>query len=855
MMRRLILLSLMLLISIPLMVAPVKGQLPNVTEITLYLEDFTQLARANHPDDLPPPITFANANFFTHPDHPWITLQIGHGDITTSPQPNDATAIALKNETLTADGGIGYATGYTAWRTPVVGSPPTAPTNGDGTADGKVEILIEPHKLLNTPIFQVADIVDIRWDTYRISDASGGNDWYASIWGESDTARSLPPIANQPPLRQFISLINFESRYTPSYQPPVTGDPIHNVASTIRPSEHFYAATNISGVAGVSLNDIRNGAIDWGDFFTSGSTQIVDYRNHDVKAIAFATGSSWAYQLDSYLDNLQIDIETAPGVIETIIINLEVRAPVYISTPYEDGDTISMTTPAGVETRETVTITNEGTANLIINSITSASANELRLSYNLPITPFIAPGDTYEIDFICGGTSYLTTGTYTGTALVTQNGLGAPTVVQYDMECIITDPPAPIYSSVPAIGATINFDESNLTQNISISNTGNADLQVYANVSDNTQFGTSTPTLTIPPTETANLVVSCLHTAIGSYTGTLQVQHNDPALSNPIIYDLACDLATNPPIFVSDPPAGTFTNPMIWLFNTPANTARQWPIDITNTGGSDLIIDRIETSHPTVFTFTPNNFTLAEGETQAVEGVCLSDTVGRYDVDVHIYHNASGSPATFLISCVVDEPTAPSPLIMLLRDNNSNLVLSQQTIANEVDRLYVHFSNFVFDDGTGDDPDSASNPANYILLEGWDISTTSCSAGISPDDTQIHPSNIEHNASTARTTLHFDPSLGAGQYSLIVCGSTSIVSASDPTIRLGNGSDTITRFAIDPEVIEPEPQPTTPPTDSGTTDSAPATTPLQPEDLDVTQLPATGETPIWAELLRRIFGW
>jgi hypothetical protein len=189
------------------------------------------------------------------------------------------------------------------------------------------------------------------------------------------------------------------------------------------------------------------------------------------------------------------------------------------------------------------------------------------------------------------------------------------------------------------------------------------------------------------------------------------------------------------------------------------------------------------------------------------------------------------------------------------------------TYTASVDELTIQFNADVFDDGTGSDPDSASNPANYILLREGAVAgyqTADCASWISPDDEQISFADVSYDSSNYVTTLTFNPALSDGDYRLIICGTTSIVSAVNRALHLNNGVDVSVDFTIaipvTPTPVTPTSQPTAqvtaiPTVIAPTTPEAPSGQPSQPEDLGVFELPATGERPLWAELLAEWFGW
>lgn len=748
MIRRLSLLFLLILVAIPLMLAPVSAQAPTEHRFTIFVEDFVNFT-AVQPTDLPSPITFGpgRANFFTNSAYNWITIQIGHT------APAEATN-ALKQEILTADGMLGNHVGYTAWRTPVTGSPPTAPANANPTGttnDGKVEILIEPHKIIGEAL-SVEDIVDIRWQTYRVSDTGGGNDWYASIWTNT-------PLQSPNPARQgggYTALINFEGRYTPP-TPLTTGDWIENSAQNLYASEHFYAVTKISGVQNTNLSLLTSGPINWSTYPSPGpqvTSGNVDYRNHDVKAIAFATASSWGYQLDAYLDDLQIEVEDSAGNIHLIIINLETRAPVYNSTPAEDS-IINLTTTAGVEANEPISIENIGSETLILNMISLGNLGATQAGYVAPPLTSVPVGGTFDFQFRCGGAGHMTPGNYTNTVLVTHNGLGASSPAEYTVNCEIL-PEVGAYDSVPSLSAP--------------------DIVINTTIND-------------PGSE----VLTVMNTGVGTLEILGLSSSGDPRIG------------FNPDIPSPYPP-------------------------------------------------------LASGETRDHPVVCLADVGGtltaQLDVIYQVAPGASPVSVSYNVTCNIVDDSPPVSIDIDTTQTTSGILLDGTTFNVEQETIQITFSADVLNITDPSDPnyeDSASNPNNYILLEGPTYETSSC-ATLSPNDTQIIPSNVVYDVATRTTTLTYDPALGDGNYRLFICGTTSIVSAIDPTVILNGGLDVVINFAVD---LQATPQPTVQPTAtaeptpivSGSSDQV-----AQPEELGVVALPATGETPFWVDILRRIFG-
>ncbi|TVR24889.1 MAG: ExeM/NucH family extracellular endonuclease [Anaerolineaceae bacterium] len=166
-----------------------------------------------------------------------------------------------------------------------------------------------------------------------------------------------------------------------------------------------------------------------------------------------------------------------------------------------------------------------------------------------------------------------------------------------------------------------------------------------------------------------------------------------------------------------------------------------------------------------------------------------------------------------------------------------------------VENLRVAFNMAVFDDPTNPDhPDNASNPNNYMLLSADDADEPTCADIIATDGERLHPAVVVYAPDEHASTLTFAPPLEDGDYVLLVCGTTSIVSAQNPQIRLNGGADWRISFRVQ----------TAAPVDSASgADSADAMTAgdrpasaaeidaeqPQPEALGISQLPATGQSP------------
>jgi cell division septation protein DedD len=305
---------------------------------------------------------------------------------------------------------------------------------------------------------------------------------------------------------------------------------------------------------------------------------------------------------------------------------------------------------------------------------------------------------------------------------------------------------------------------------------------------------------------------------------------------------------------------------------TPVNTTT--PITVFNDGTGTLTISNI-TADNVDFSFSTTTFDVLPTDTAGI-GFDVFCPPTPATATISVEHNGTNvsSPATYTVNCHQDYLLLVSDVV-----DQDDAPLDGQVYTQTRDEISVRFNIPLFDDGAGTDPDSASNPDNYVLIHrdaDDSFETTGCLA-ISSNETRIVPSSVVYTsdvvASVYTTTLTFNPALGDGYYRLIICGSTSIVSDTVPSVTLNNGFDEIVDFQIDldpdstqtpnpsgtPNPSQTPAQTATPapvdPTPAPTEQPATSFTPPQPEELDVTQLPATGETPLWSELLNKWFGW
>jgi len=197
---------------------------------------------------------------------------------------------------------------------------------------------------------------------------------------------------------------------------------------------------------------------------------------------------------------------------------------------------------AGATVSQTVTITNEGNADLHISAvITTGDAAEFNLFGNSAITVMEGGVHTIEVSFdpSSGGMKVVTL-----TIESDDRDEAAVTVVLSG-----TGWAQPGYGSDPAPGSSIEVGievgtvsvGNTVYSRLAISETGNMTLTVTPTLSgaDEADFGFTPSTLTILNGEAAqDLIISCTPMAVRTFVATLTVAHNAP--DSPAVYSLSC---------------------------------------------------------------------------------------------------------------------------------------------------------------------------------------------------------------------------------------------------------------------------------------------------------------------------
>ena len=202
--------------------------------------------------------------------------------------------------------------------------------------------------------------------------------------------------------------------------------------------------------------------------------------------------------------------------------------------------------------------------------------------------------------------------------------VNASDVVTADIDISLSE----LYYGAETIGNTSS-------QNITISNTGDGDLQVFLSTGD-AQFRAEPSSTVVPPGKTQTISVSFSPSKEGLQSANLTISSNDPDESKLIVLVSGVGVkAPEPNISVS----------VSSLEFGAVGIGRSGSLDlvVSNTGSGELVVDRIAT---TVGEFKPSNGTLriAAGRTQVLTVTFAPARESEYSGELSIRSNDPDTP-------------------------------------------------------------------------------------------------------------------------------------------------------------------------------------------------------------------
>ncbi|MCQ3938032.1 MAG: hypothetical protein DPW18_13420 [Chloroflexi bacterium] len=157
-------------------------------------------------------------------------------------------------------------------------------------------------------------------------------------------------------------------------------------------------------------------------------------------------------------------------------------------------------------------------------------------------------------------------------------------------------------------------------------------------------------------------------------------------------------------------------------------------------------------------------------------------------------------------------PTVPN--INSHPNTGDGSISENESISNTLglDKFIIDFSVDVYNPAGNNDPDDVTNPANYMLVRSVTgaFATVSCAGGVTAPDVAVSIDSVTYSNNggsgpfVARVSINSGLPLNVdGFYRLYICGTTSIVDASNPALALAGdganaGTDFVRNFRISP---------------------------------------------------------
>jgi len=340
---------------------------------------------------------------------------------------------------------------------------------------------------------------------------------------------------------------------------------------------------------------------------------------------------------------------------------------------------------------QNISISNNGQATSTLTGTCAMGAGDTEITLTSDGAFSVLQGAAADVQTVSCSTAVADT--YSRTLTCPHNGTNGPNAV-YTVNCTVNPPPAPEYSSNPAIGVELDFGgvateqgDTDPTDSISITNSGDTGTNLNVTCTDSNDpsgvFSVSNGVISnLLPTGGARVVtVTCDSAIQGNYTGTLSCDHNGETATDPATYPLNC--AIGPPgaaVFGSNPIPGS-TIDLTPTAVPEGENVPSLPLQFSNLadpGDSDLEIQcSLSGSAPpisSVGTDFSSPVNIPAGSSASAAFDCDTTTAGVYTATYSCGYNTSppvmmGSAdggqsvpfqfnASYTVECEVREPEA-----------------------------------------------------------------------------------------------------------------------------------------------------------------------------------------------------
>ncbi len=365
-------------------------------------------------------------------------------------------------------------------------------------------------------------------------------------------------------------------------------------------------------------------------------------------------------------------VSTTPPPAPAISVTDSVAPATDLSVPFGSVN-------AGSSATQTVTVTNSGTANLLVGAV--GSTNPLA-------APFSVTNDTCSNQTIAPAASCTITvsfapvsvAAFTDSFNIPSNDAAKPsvTVNVSGTGAAVPVPAISVTDSVaPATDLSVPFGSvnagSSASQTVTVTNTGSANLVVGAVGSTNplaAPFSITNDTCsnqTIAPAAACTIKIAFAPTATGTFTDSFNIPSNDTAKASVAVNVSGTGAAVAvPAITVTDSVAPT-TDLSVPFGSIIIGASASQTVTVTNTGTANLIMGAVGSSNPLAAPFSITNDTCSN-QTIAPAAACTitvgfaPTSTGSVSDSFNIPSNDTAKPSV-MVNVSGTGSTAPAPAI------------------------------------------------------------------------------------------------------------------------------------------------------------------------------------------------
>ena len=284
---------------------------------------------------------------------------------------------------------------------------------------------------------------------------------------------------------------------------------------------------------------------------------------------------------------------------------------------------------------QTITVSNTGTANLLVSGVTLGGTNANQFATTNGCAAPVAPAASCTIGVTFTPTS---AGAKSASVSIAHNAAGSPSAVTLGGTGSASAPAATV-SPASLTFASRNVGTVSATQAITVTNTGSANLVVTGATltgADAGQFAiASTTCATVVPAASCVVNVRFAPTTAGAKTASVSIAHN--AAGSPSLVGVSGTAVTA---------TTTFSVPATLAFgNRKVNNPTTNTLTVTNTGPNPLIISSASTAAPFSVTLGTCSAAVAVGRTCRLSVTFRATAVGPFSGTLTVVSsNAVNSP-------------------------------------------------------------------------------------------------------------------------------------------------------------------------------------------------------------------